>query len=276
VPNVFRHYHIVLTFEFAGSSIDSQFKRQLVTDGVIKFNKFREVCIMKSNFTLLMIFGFVFVFSFMEVSRAQQVDKRAQEAAMVLKTFMAQPPDKQIPASVLQEAKCIVVVPGLVKVSVVLGYKSGKGLAICRHEDTSEWGAPAFYNAKGPSVGISLGGGSSDVVILAMNSNAVDALAAGAVTLGGAGATAVAGKTGAQAVAGGASTKAPYFTYARATGGLFAGLDIGALSIQFNKKANGNAYGKEMTPLQTLLEVNETPPALMVFPDEVNKFAPNK
>jgi len=230
---------------------------------------------MRVSLMLATVIAVVFVFSFMDVSRAQQVDERAQGAANVLKGFMAQPPDKQIPASVLQDARCIIVVPGLVKVSVVLGYKSGKGLAICRHKDTGEWGAPAFYNAKGPSVGISLGGGSSDVVILAMNSNAVDALAAGAVTLGGGSATAVAGRTGAQAASGGASTKAPFYTYARATGGLFAGLDIGALSIQFNKKANGNAYGKEMTPLQTLLEVNETPPALMVFPDEVNKFAPN-
>ena len=114
------------------------------------------------------------------------------------------------------------------------------------------------------------------MVILAMNSNAVDALAAGAVTLGGGSATAVAGSTGAQVASGGASTKAPFYTYARATGGLFAGLDIGALSLQFNKNGNEKAYGKDMTPLQSLLENNEVPPALMVFPDEVNKFAPNK
>ena len=223
----------------------------------------------------VMVFALALTLSVFGSARAQQVDERAQGAANVLKGFMNQPPDKQIPAAVLKEARCIVVVPGLVKVSVVLGYKSGKGLAICRHEDTGEWGAPAFYNAKGPSVGISLGGGSSDVVILAMNSNAVDALAAGAVTLGGGSATAVAGSTGAQAASGGASTKAPFYTYARATGGIFAGLDIGALSLQFNKKGNEKAYGKDMTPLQSLLENNEVPPALMVFPDEVNKFAPN-
>ncbi len=224
----------------------------------------------------VMVFALALTLSVFGSARAQQVDERALGAANVLKGFMAQPPDKQIPAAVLKEARCIVVVPGLVKVSVVLGYKSGKGLAICRHKDTGEWGAPAFYNAKGPSVGISLGGGSSDVVILAMNSNAVDTLAAGAVTLGGGSATAVAGSTGAQAASGGASTKAPFYTYARATGGLFAGLDIGALSLQFNKKGNEKAYGKDMTPLQSLLENNEVPPALTVFPDEVNKFAPNK
>jgi SH3 domain-containing YSC84-like protein 1 len=241
-------------------------------------NIVKEVYAMKIRFTFVTAFALVIVvgLSLIEMSRAQQVDKRAQAAADVLKAFMNQPPDKQIPASVLQEAQCIVVIPRLVKVSVAVGYKSGKGLAICRHQDMGEWGAPAFYNAKGPSVGISLGGSQSDVVILAMNSNAEDALTSGAVTLGGGSATAVAGSTGAQAASGGASTKAPFYTYARATGGVFAGLDVGSLSIQFNKEANSNAYKKEMTPLQALLENNETPPALAVFTDAVREFAPNK
>jgi lipid-binding SYLF domain-containing protein len=233
---------------------------------------------MKSRYTSVMVFALVIVvgLSLTEMSRAQQVDKRAQEAANVLKVFMNQPPDKQIPPAVLQEAKCIVVIPGLVKVSVAVGYKSGKGLAICRHADTGEWGAPAFYNAKGPSVGISLGGQSSDVVILAMNGLAEDALTSGAVSLGGGSATAVAGSTGVQTGKGGASTKAPFYTYARSTGGVFAGLDVGSLSVQYNKKANMNAYKKEMTPLQALLENNETPPGLMVFTDAVKEFAPKK
>ena len=233
---------------------------------------------MKFRFTLFSVFAVIFVIGLglIEMSRAQDVDKRAQEASGVLKSFMSQTPDKQIPASVLQEAQCIVVIPGLVKVSVAVGYKSGKGLAICRHADTGEWGAPAFYNAKGPSVGISLGGSSSDVVILAMNEMAEDALTSGAVTLGGGSATAVAGSTGTEAAVGGASKKAPFYTYARATGGVFAGLDVGSLSVQFNKEANSKAYNKEMTPLQALLENNETPPALMVFTDAVKEFAPGK
>jgi lipid-binding SYLF domain-containing protein len=233
---------------------------------------------MKFRFSFVTAFVLVIVvgFSLTEMAWAQEVDKRAQESANALKAFMSQPPDKQVPADVLREAKCIVVVPGVVKVSVAVGYKRGKGLAICRHDETGAWGAPAFYNAKGPSVGISLGGESSDVVILAMNEMAEDALTSGAVTLGGGSATAVAGSTGAQAASGGASTKAPFYTYARATGGVFAGLDVGSLSIQFNKEANANAYKKEMTPLQTLLEVNDTPPALMIFTDAVKEFAPNK
>ncbi len=233
---------------------------------------------MKFRSTFIMAFAIVIVvgLSLINISWAQEVDKRAQGAANVLKAFMNQPPDKQIPASVLQEAQCIVVIPGLVKVSVAVGYKSGKGFAICRHADTGEWGAPAFYNAKGPSVGISLGGSSSDVVILAMNEMAENALTSGAVTLGGGSATAVAGSTGAQTGTGGASTKAPFYTYARATGGVFAGLDVGSLSIQFNKDANNKAYNKEMTPLQALLENNETPPALMVFTDAVKEFSPSK
>jgi SH3 domain-containing YSC84-like protein 1 len=164
---------------------------------------------MKFRFKFLIAIALLIVvgLSLSEFSWAQQVEKRAQESANTLMAFMNQPADKQIPASVLQEAQCIVVIPGLVKVSVAVGYKSGKGLAICRHDGTGEWGAPAFYNAKGPSVGISLGGESSDVVILAMNSN---------------------------------------------------------------------AYKKEMTPLQALLENNETPPALAVFTDAVKEFAPGK
>ena len=61
-------------------------------------------------------------------------------------------PDKGIPEEVVRNAKCIVVVPHLVKGGFIFGAEHGRGVAICR---TAEgWSAPAFVSIGGGSWGI--------------------------------------------------------------------------------------------------------------------------
>src|SRR4051812_27630259 len=57
---------------------------------------------------------------------------------------MTNAPDKGIPEEVLNSAKCIVVIPHLVKGGFVVGGEHGRGVASCR--TAAGWSAPAFVS----------------------------------------------------------------------------------------------------------------------------------
>ena len=75
---------------------------------------------------------------------------RLQSSVDVIHAIMATP-DKGIPEEVLNDAKCILVVPNMIKGGFVFGGKHGRGVASCR---TAEgWSAPAFVSVGGGSAG---------------------------------------------------------------------------------------------------------------------------
>jgi lipid-binding SYLF domain-containing protein len=68
---------------------------------------------------------------------------------------MANTPDKGIPEEALKSAKCIVVVPHLVKGGFIVGGEHGRGVATCRTPEG--WSAPAFVSIGGGSWGLQIG-----------------------------------------------------------------------------------------------------------------------
>ena len=76
-------------------------------------------------------------------------------------------PDKGIPEEVLDDAKCIVVVPHLIKAGFIVGGKHGRGVASCR--TATGWSAPAFISVGGGSWGLQIGAEGVDLVMLVMN-----------------------------------------------------------------------------------------------------------
>src|SRR5258708_31285080 len=91
---------------------------------------------------------------------------RLQSSVEVLHAIMATP-DKGIPEEVLSDAKCILVVPNLIKGGFIFGGKHGRGVATCR---TAEgWSAPAFVSVGGGSWGLQIGVEGVDLVMLVMN-----------------------------------------------------------------------------------------------------------
>src|SRR5215469_9775776 len=79
---------------------------------------------------------------------------RAQSAATVLDEIMAAP-DKGIPQEILGSAKCIAVVPSLLKGGFIIGGAHGRGMATCRTENG--WSAPAPLHMTGGSFGFQIG-----------------------------------------------------------------------------------------------------------------------
>jgi lipid-binding SYLF domain-containing protein len=93
-------------------------------------------------------------------------EKRIENAAKVLDEIMATP-DKGIPDKFLGDAKCIVVIPSMVKIAVGFGASHGKGIASCRLDNGKSGVAPVTIS--GGSWGLQLGGQAVDLVMIVMN-----------------------------------------------------------------------------------------------------------
>jgi lipid-binding SYLF domain-containing protein len=169
------------------------------------------------------------------------VDKRVDSAAKVLTEIMGVP-DKAIPDKVMSDAKCIAVVPSMVKIAVGFGGSHGKGFATCRTESGS-WSAPAPITITGGSFGLQLGGQAVDLVMVVMNDQGMQHLLSSKFKLG-ADASAAAGPVGRDAAADTDwKMRAEVLTYSRARG-VFAGIDLNGASITQDKDETRLLYGR--------------------------------
>src|SRR5215472_4296540 len=190
----------------------------------------------------------LFVFVFVNQLFAESAASRAESAATVLNEIMSAP-DKGIPEEIISSAKCIAVVPSLLKGGFVLGGAHGKGMASCRTADG--WSAPAPFTVTGGSFGLQIGLQGVDLVMLIMNEKGMQALLSSKFKLG-ADASAAAGPVGRHAEA---STdwkmRAEVLTYSRARG-LFAGVTINGARIHQDEDATRELYGR-LVPFRTIL-----------------------
>src|SRR5579871_1422068 len=184
------------------------------------------------------------------------IDKRLDASAKVLTEIMGTP-DKAIPDKVMRDAKCIAVIPSMIKIAVGFGGNHGKGVATCRTE-SGKWSAPAPITITGGSWGLQLGGQAIDLVMVVTNQQGMDHLLASKFKLG-ADASAAAGPVGRDA---GADTdwkmKAEVLTYSRARG-LFAGIDLNGAALRPDKDDTEALYGKDV-PFGTILNGKEAVP----------------
>src|SRR6202451_3947575 len=122
---------------------------------------------MKKTISLLLmsLMGLIGTYAFAGSAREDTVD-RLQKSVDVLHAIMSTP-DKGIPEEVLSGAKCILVVPDLIKGGFIFGGKHGRGVASCRTSDG--WSAPAFVSVGGGSWGLQIGIEGVDLVMLVMN-----------------------------------------------------------------------------------------------------------
>src|SRR5437016_10192784 len=149
---------------------------------------------MKKILLLAVLLGFTNL-SWAGSARHDAVD-RMDNAATVLHEILAAP-DKGIPEEVLEHAKCIAVVPHMMKGGFIIGAKQGKGVATCR---TAEgWSAPAFFTVGGGSFGAQIGVESVDLVMM-LNEKGMQRLIASKFEIGG-DASAAAGPVGRHASA---------------------------------------------------------------------------
>src|ERR1700689_2525228 len=178
---------------------------------------------MKKTISLLLmgLIGMVGTYAFAGSDREDTVE-RMQKSVDVLQSIMATP-DKGIPEEVLSGAKCIVVVPNLLKGGFIFGGKHGRGVASCRTADG--WSAPAFVSVGGGGWGLQIGVEGVDLVMLVMNDHGFQHLLSSKFQIGG-DASASAGPVGRHASA---ETdwklNSEILTYSRSKG-VFAGITL--------------------------------------------------
>ena len=150
---------------------------------------------------------------------------------------------KDISQASLSKANCVLILPGVKKFGFGVGGSGGRGPLLCRSGQNfdGKWSTPAMYSVGGVSVGLQVGGSSSDFVLLLMNAKVVDQLLNGKTKMG-TDATAAAGP-GATAAS---ASDADILTYGKAKG-VFAGVSLGGATVEPDNDANQRLYGKTLT-----------------------------
>lgn len=200
--------------------------------------------------------------------RADDVE-RLQNGATVIKEIMSAP-DAGVPDEIINDAKCIAVIPSMFKAAFAVGGAYGKGVASCR--TAHGWSAPAFFSLKGGSFGFQIGGQAADIVMIIMNEEGMNNLLASKFKLG-ADASVAAGPVGRHADA---STdwkmRAQVLTYSR-TRGIFAGISLNGAVITQHKDDTRDFYG-HMVPFKTILRGNiEAPKDAEIWQATLAKYA---
>ncbi len=173
-------------------------------------------------------------------------------------------PDKRVPKRLLQEARCVAVIPGVIKGAFVWGGHRGKGVLTCRRGDG--WSAPIFVNMTGGSFGFQIGGQAIDFVLFFVTDRSVKSLLKSEFTLGG-DASVAAGPLGRTAEAAtDLKLKAEIYSYGKARG-LFAGISFQGARLAANQKWLNEYYGRRLWPESVLFEdaVGSPPPEAEAF-----------
>jgi lipid-binding SYLF domain-containing protein len=169
-------------------------------------------------------------------------EETLRNAASVLEAMVN---SSNVSADLLSKADCVLVLPGVKKFGVGVGGSGGRGAMSCRSGEKfdGQWSTPAMYSIGGVSVGLQVGGTSTDFVLLVMNGKGVEAILQDKTKLGsdatvaaGPGATAQAAEVGGVDV----------LTYAR-TKGLFAGVSLDGATLHQDGDANLRLYGKKIS-----------------------------
>jgi lipid-binding SYLF domain-containing protein len=183
-------------------------------------------------------------------------DQTLRNAATVLQAMVG---SKDVPASVVAKADCIIILPSVKKFAVGLGGTGGRGPMSCRQGKNfnGKWSAPAMYTIGGASAGFQIGGTASDIILLVMAPTAVEKILDSKVKVG-SDATAAAGPG---ATTSGNMGSADILTYARAKG-LFAGVSIDGSTLDPDGDANKRIYGENVSARQIVTgESVKTTPA---------------
>jgi lipid-binding SYLF domain-containing protein len=217
---------------------------------------------MKKTMSLLLMsfMGLVGTYAWAGSAREDSV-ARLQSSVEVLNAVMATP-DKGIPEEVLSGAKCILVVPNLIKGGFIIGGKHGRGVATCRTPEG--WSAPAFVSVGGGSWGLQIGVEGVDLVVLVMNDQGFQHLLSSKFQLTGEGSVA-AGPIGRHASAGTDwKMNTELLSYSRSKG-VFAGLTLEGAVVEQDNDSTRAIYGKNMTFRNILSGKASTPKSADAF-----------
>ncbi len=193
------------------------------------------------------------VFCLMALPAGAQEDLKPQilvdQALVTLNNFVADS-DMAWFKDHLKNAKGVFIVPQLLKAGFIFGGSGGRGVVLLRDPKTGRWGQPAFYSMGSVSFGLQIGGESSEVVMQIRTEHGMESLYSSSFKLGGDTSVAL-GPVGAGAA--GKGVTADLVSFSRAQGA-FAGLALDGSVIKVNDDFNKDYYGKEVRPVNILVQ----------------------
>jgi SH3 domain-containing YSC84-like protein 1 len=177
-------------------------------------------------------------------------------ARIVIEEFQADPNFVNVPIYV-QNAYALLIVPDMLQGGLFIGAEHGVGVLVARDPVSGAWGDPAFYELWGGSLGLQIGGRSSDVIFTLMNAAAVDKLLTTSFKMG-ADASMAVGRIGAGV---GAGTTIRFgediYVFSRSRG-LYGGLALDGSVVNERTEWNRAFYGAGVSARQILR--GELPP----------------
>jgi lipid-binding SYLF domain-containing protein len=180
-------------------------------------------------------------------------EDRLENAGTVIDEILNVPDN--IPQDLLDKARCIVVLPSVVKAAFIVGGSYGRGVMVCRTGEhfRGPWGAPVMMALEGGSFGLQIGGQATDFVILLMNDRGASSVLHSKVKLGG-DASIAAGPKGRDASAETDVTlRSEMLSYSRSRG-VFAGVSLEGSTLRPDNDANKKLYGQDATPTEIIAE----------------------
>lgn len=183
----------------------------------------------------------------------QKENDRIRNSGTVLKEVLNVPDD--VPRDLLAKARCVIVLPSVLKAAFVAGADYGRGIMTCRtgKDFTGPWGAPTMMALEGGSFGFQIGGEATDFVILVMNNRGAESLLHSKVKLG-ADAAIAAGPKGRELEADTDVTmRAEMFSYSRSRG-VFVGVSLEGTTLRPDNDANRRLYGKNVSAVEIIKE----------------------
>jgi lipid-binding SYLF domain-containing protein len=184
-------------------------------------------------------------------ARSSPVDavNRLDHSAKVLHEIM-DAPDQRIPDHIMRHAKCVAVIPHLVKGGFVFGAEEGKGVVTCR--TVHGWSAPAFIQMGGGSWGTQLGVEAVDLVMVFRGTQGMQKLLSSKFEIG-RDASVAAGPVGRHSSENtDVKLNTLILTYSRAKGA-FIGMTFDGALVRQDKSSLRAMYGPRVTTRATLL-----------------------
>jgi lipid-binding SYLF domain-containing protein len=205
----------------------------------------------------------------------QKQEDRLKNSGAVMSEILNVPDD--IPQDLLDKAKCVVVIPSVLKAAFIFGGSYGRGAMVCRSGKTLSggWSAPAMMVLEGGSFGFQIGGQATDFVLLVMNEHGANSLLHSKVKLGG-DVSAAAGPVGRTAEANtDAYLRSEILTYSRARG-LFAGVSLEGASLRADQKGDEALYGQKINASEIVFGPSPaTPPSAQPLVALLERASPN-
>jgi lipid-binding SYLF domain-containing protein len=149
----------------------------------------------------------------------------------------------------LNSARGLLIFPQVLKAGLIVGGSGGTGVLVIRDEKTCDWSNPVFYTIGSVTLGLQVGGESSQVIMMVMSQKAIDSLYSSSFKLGGDTSVAL----GPVGIGAKSNITADFISFAKAKG-LYAGINLEGSVVDVRDSFNGAYYGKSVRPTDIIVK----------------------